>query len=113
MPAQQVVAGLKPDPSCFRGLRWRMDLPLDGESLLELGKAMRTLGYKAVMEILFPALISLEDGAGHQIVFVAKSGRVQIRVHYETKEAQRKQQAYRMAEEITLAAQQAGLLVPS
>lgn len=102
--------GLKVDPSCYRALRWRMDFDLEAEGMLTLGSALKKKGFKSITDVLFPALISLESAAGHQIVLVTKTGRIQIRIHYETEENMRLAEAQQIANIVTETASSCRLL---
>lgn len=69
---------LRRDPSCLKDLVWRVELP--GVDLEALAGRLMDAGW--VERSRIPALRDLHDPDGHAVLFVPRTGRIQIRLHY-------------------------------
>lgn len=86
-------APLQREVTCIRSLAWRVDfgasVPLD--ALIE---ELRSRGLSVAPAI--KGLRRMVTPEGHEVVFVERSGRVQIRVHYTVLEEERRFTAERL-----------------
>jgi hypothetical protein len=84
---------LSREVTCIRSMAWRCDLPpeLDWPALVE---QLLTFGLERQNAVR--GLIRLVNQRGDEVIFVAASGRVQIRVHYTVAEDQRRFAAERL-----------------
>lgn len=79
--------------TCVRSLAWRVDLALfDRWDALVAELCARGMSRAAAI----PGLLRTVTGEGHEMVFVPRSGRVQIRVHYTVPEEDRRRTAERL-----------------
>jgi hypothetical protein len=80
--------------SCHRELTWECELPhrADAERLVA---ALRAADY--VDESHSAAVLEFADPRGHRVVVVPRSGRVQLRIHYLTPLAARREAASALA----------------
>ncbi len=75
----------------MRALLWHSHL----ESSLEVSWAelqLQQAGLKQQNKV--PHLVSFEDSSGHQILWIPRTGRIQIRLHYLTPQEERKETAF-------------------
>ena len=78
---------LKRESSCFRERLFRTDLP-PAAPLEALSEALRAEGWRD--EARLDGLWRFVGAEGHEILIVTGTGRVQIRVHYEVPELERR-----------------------
>jgi hypothetical protein len=75
------------DFGCLRSLSWRCDLPPGSDCDVLIGALME----KGFAQVPSPSVLRLiRSPEGHEILFVPRTGRVQIRVHYVTPEEERR-----------------------
>lgn len=91
------------DHGCHADMTWRMtfDSPVDVTILVERLVAM---GLRD--ESRFPRVRELEERAGHRLVLVSSTGRIQLRLHYLTATGSRREEAQRIAALLVLARSQ-------
>ena len=91
---------LSREVTCIRSMAWRCDLPpeLNWSALVE-----QMLTFGLTQEKAVRGLIRLMNARGDEVIFVAASGRVQIRVHYTVPEDQRRFAAERLFQHLVYA----------
>mgnify|MGYP001358334095 CR=1 FL=1 len=85
---------LRLDNSCRENLSWRSDVPprLTVDAVVE---ALEDRGFSLTAERA--GLVTLvEDATRHNIIMVRSTGRLQVRLHYVTAQAQREAEAKRL-----------------
>ncbi len=85
---------LRRDQGCFRDLSWRASLP-DGVQLDELRRVLADRSFTE--RTPGPGVLTFADEAGHLLVVVPRTRRVQIRVSYTISLEERAPTAARLA----------------
>lgn len=82
---------------CYRELSWECELTRRSDAA-ELASALAELGYVATPNGDW--LLELIHPAGQRFVVVPRTGRVQLRLHYDTPAAERRELALSIAAEV-------------
>jgi len=98
---------LRRDPGCFRDLTWGCN-QRDGTGPRVDLEAVAALLARGPFELhrRLGKILYLHHGAGHVIVLVPATGRIQIRLHYLTGDALRPAAAYALAAVVDAAVRQ-------
>ncbi len=80
------AGSVRPDPGCSRGLLWRVHVA-PGLDPSVADRRFRAAGFERVRAA--GGVVFYEDGRGDALVFVPRTGRVQIRLHYLVPHAER------------------------
>jgi hypothetical protein len=88
------------DHGCFAEMTWRMSFaqPLDVNALVD---SLLSAGFRDATR--FPRVREIEEPAGHRLVLVPTTGRIQLRLHYLTAQGRRREEAIRIARLLTAA----------
>lgn len=79
---------------CYQKLVWELT-PRDRERATRLAQKLSELGFRD--ESRHPAVREFADPSGHLVVLVPKTGRLQLRIHYLTPVADRREAARALA----------------
>lgn len=90
---------LSRDPGCLRDLLWRIELPRPQDAG-PLADRLEALGWQENSRV--PQVRDLEGPAGHRLVIVPRTGRIQIRVHYLTALVDRAREASRLHDTVLI-----------
>lgn len=87
---------LRRDRACIDDLLWRLDLP-EGANLERMADALEAAGLaRRGQTSTLPLWVFFTDDE-HRVLFVPATGRLQLRVHYTTRRAERVAVALRLA----------------
>lgn len=84
---------LSREVTCIRSMAWRCDLP-PGLNWAALVEQLQTFGLSSAQAVR--GLHRMVNERGDEVIIVAASGRVQLRVHYTVPEEQRRFAAERL-----------------
>lgn len=87
---------LSRDFGCRKNLLWRVDL--EGVDVVQLAETLSAEGWRERSSV--PQVRDMESPAGHGVVLVPRTGRIQIRIHYLTPHEDREQAARAVAHEL-------------
>ena len=80
------TGGVRPDPGCTRGLLWRVHVA-PGLDPAVADRGFGEAGFSRVR--VAGGVVFYGDRAGTELVYVPRTGRVQIRLHYLVPHAER------------------------
>ncbi len=100
------------EPGCIKGLKWRGDVPCDRSSIELMLRYLRSLGFHETSpDFAQGRFLSFASPAGHDVLLVPATGRIQIRLDRLTPESDRALVAKEVA--VVLAKAFRGALEPS
>lgn len=91
--AARMSLELSREVTCIRSMAWRCDLP-PGLNWAALVEQLQTFGLSSAQAVR--GLHRMVNERGDEVIIVAASGRVQLRVHYTVPEEQRRFAAERL-----------------
>lgn len=92
-PTARMSLELAREVTCIRSMAWRCDLPT-GLNWAALVEQLQTFGLQPAQAVR--GLHRVVNERGDEVIIVAASGRVQLRVHYTVPEDQRRFAAERL-----------------